>query len=314
MTDSITKFHNTIYIFGWFYHHTDSLKEVRIVDRFVRDYVSEIGVSHGGVESSLGPNKGFRLQALRNTENFDEDIKLEFVTQNGWCQRVSLLDLASDRIQRYRSSQLAREFVDTIISLPRARVLDIGGRARSGLDRQLDFPGVDYTVLDILPGANVDVVGDAHELSKYFQQEQFDAVYSVSVFEHLLMPWKVAIEINKVLKIGGIGLIHSHQTLGVHDMPWDFWRFSDTAWSAIFNEKTGFEIIESTMDYEAFILPFIYRSNARDAERSAVCQCSAVKIRKVGPAQVAWDISLSEVVSSAYPDHDDGRNGQRDYF
>lgn len=54
-------------------------------------------------------------------------------------------------------------------------------------------------MLDILPGENVDVVGDAHALVALFPAERFDAFCSVSVFEHLLMPWAVIPQINKIL-------------------------------------------------------------------------------------------------------------------
>jgi len=59
-----------------------------------------------------------------------------------------------------------------------------------------------YVGFDCLPGETVDVVGDIHELSKYFH-EKFDAIYSDSVLEHLAIPWKAVIEINKVLKKDG---------------------------------------------------------------------------------------------------------------
>ncbi|WP_373690468.1 methyltransferase domain-containing protein [Sphingobium sp. DEHP117] len=73
--------------------------------------------------------------------------------------------------------------------------------------------------------------GQSLKCYQFFEASSFDAVYSVSVFEHLLMPWKVALEMNRVLRMGGIAYIHTHQTLGLHDMPWDFWRFSDTSWT-----------------------------------------------------------------------------------
>ena len=63
---------------------------------------------------------------------------------------------------------------------------------------------VTYTGIDIVAGENVDVVGDAHQLSEYFDEDCFDAVFSISTFEHLAMPWKAAIEINRVMKTGGV--------------------------------------------------------------------------------------------------------------
>src|ERR1043165_6505721 len=68
-------------------------------------------------------------------------------------------------------------------------------------------------------------VGDAHELSKFFGTE-FDAVFSLAVFEHFAMPWVVAAEINKVLKIGGLTFHSTHFAFPLHERPWDFWRYT----------------------------------------------------------------------------------------
>ena len=66
---------------------------------------------------------------------------------------------------------------------------------------------------------------DAHELSKLFPQEHFDFVLTLSTFEHLFMPWVVAVEMNKVMKTGGHALIWTPYTWNPHDEPWDFFPF-----------------------------------------------------------------------------------------
>ena len=79
-----------------------------------------------------------------------------------------------------------------------SRVLEIEARARSGITHRERFsPPAKYVGLDISPGPNVDVVGDAQHLSRVVTGK-FDAVFSVATFEHLLMPWKVVLELNKV--------------------------------------------------------------------------------------------------------------------
>jgi hypothetical protein len=118
-------------------------------------------------------------------------------------------------------------------------MLDVGGRARSGFDFSTWFPAADVTVLDIMDAPNVDVVADAHAMSTSLPRERFDAVSSMATFEHLMMPWVVVTQMNVVMRDGGIAYISTHQTLGMHDIPWDFWRFSDTAWDALFNRHTG---------------------------------------------------------------------------
>jgi hypothetical protein len=58
---------------------------------------------------------------------------------------------------------LLPEFRAATLAAPgRPRLLDIGGRARSGIQRSDGFPHCDTTVLDIIAAPGVDVVADAH--------------------------------------------------------------------------------------------------------------------------------------------------------
>jgi SAM-dependent methyltransferase len=163
-------------------------------------------------------------------------------------------------------------------------------------------------VLDIIPGENVDVVGDAHNLSSYFEADSFDYIVSTSVFEHLSMPWKVALEMNKVLKPGGKAMIQTHQSIGMHDLPWDFFRFSDSAWDGIFNKKSGFKIIERVLDHENFILPFIIRPDQIDAEYSAGFEVSLVVVEKISNTLLEWNVNQVDILETNYPTHEDGNN------
>jgi hypothetical protein len=61
------------------------------------------------------------------------------------------------------------------------------------------------------------------------------------------MPWKAVVEINQVLKPGGLLCIMTHQTVGMHDLPSDFWRISGDAWQSLLNVYTGFEIVIHAM-------------------------------------------------------------------
>jgi SAM-dependent methyltransferase len=126
---------------------------------------------------------------------------------------------------------LVGRFAQLIGEASSGRLLEVGSRARSGVVRRDMAPqGWTYEGLDVMAGPNVDTVGDAHRLSSLYPPHHFDAVMSYSVLEHLMMPWKFVIELNRVLKPGAIGLFTTHQCWPLHDEPWDFWRFSDTAW------------------------------------------------------------------------------------
>jgi SAM-dependent methyltransferase len=161
--------------------------------------------------------------------------------------------------------------------------------------------GCNYTGFDIKEGDNVDVVGDAHQLSNHVAKDHFDAVYSISTFEHLLMPWKVAVEMNRVMKPGAIGFVGSHQAWPLHEEPWDFWRFSDTSWHAIFNKLTGFEIIEVGLGDRARIAPANFNYVTYRLDETFAYLNSNVLFRKVGESVLDWPASASEVTSSDYP-------------
>lgn len=307
MVDAVTKFYQTLRIHGWFYHPNDCLAELSIDDPHLVQAVTRVGFDHGGVPQ-YGPGRGFELQALRSIEEGIDDVKIRFRTESGREIVASAMQLGLERMACYPSPALSNRFIEEVNG-KNLSVLDIGGRARSRVDRSQFFKVDDYIVLDILPGENVDVVGDAHNIAGLFPAERFDAFFSVSVFEHLMMPWAVVAQLNKVLKTGGLGFVSTHQTIGMHDMPWDFWRFSDTAWDALFNRHTGFEIIDRTLDYESHILPFIYRPSKLHAERSAGFEGSAVLVRKIGPCKMSWPLLATDVAETIYPDVDDGFRG-----
>lgn len=181
-------------------------------------------------------------------------------------------------------------------------VLEIGSRSRSGNTRRdLVRRGVAYTGVDILDGDNVDVVGDAHRLSELVERDRFDAVFCVSTFEHLAMPWKVALEMGAVLKVGGTAMIATHQTFPVHDAPWDFWRFSDSAWHALFNAATGFEVLETALGERASVVADFCHGPVAGLPLEPAYLGSAALVRKVGASDLRWDVDMADITSSVYP-------------
>lgn len=307
MIDSFSKFHSTLYIEGWFFSESDSLVDLEIINSPKHNIKKKLGYDYGGVLDSLGPNLGFKLEVLFADIPSDYfSLQLRFRTKNKKIIECSLSQLSSDRLARSESLVISSNF-KTLLSKKnyRPKVLDIGGRARSGLDRSLLFPNCDVTVFDVLPGDNVDVVGDAHQLSSFFKKNTFDAIYSISLFEHLVMPWKVILEINKVLKDDGIGLIYTHQTIGMHDLPWDFFRFSDSSWDGLFNSQTGFKILDRSLDYTQYIIPFILRPDKLDSEKSCGFEGSTVLFQKIASTKLNWNVKTSDIIQTTYPDGSD---------
>lgn len=128
------------------------------------------------------------------------------------------------------------------------RILEIGSRNVTGANFRSKFSRAYYVGFDFYPGENVDIAGDAHKLSSYFNgQEKFDLVFSSAVFEHLYMPWIVATEIQKMLKVGGFVFIETHFSFSSHERPWHFFQFSDMGLRVLFNDSLGFDLIDSGM-------------------------------------------------------------------
>ena len=159
---------------------------------------------------------------------------------------IGLVGVAARPLQRSRPDDAYHAVFDDfraqVNGLEAPRVLELGARGSRpdpGLSGLAEYVG-----LDVLPGRNVDVVGDAHRLSSLVEG-RFDAVYSISTFEHLAMPWVVVLECNRVLRDGGLFFSATHHTWPPHELPWDFWRFSRGAFGAFLNPATGFEVVAS---------------------------------------------------------------------
>ena len=132
---------------------------------------------------------------------------------------------------------------------PGMKILEIGSREVTAKSfARNEFTNATYIGFDLYPGKNVDVVGDAHRLSSYFRdEEKFDIIYSSACFEHFAMPWVVAVEISRLLKIGGFVFVETHFSYASHERPWHFFQFSDMALRILFSKALGFECIEAGM-------------------------------------------------------------------
>lgn len=199
-------------------------------------------------------------------------------------------------------------FVD-IVNANHLRVLEIGSRLGAPdhiSNRQILTGAASFTGFDYYPDHNTDVVGDAHKLSQYFPNQKFDAIFSLSVFEHLAMPWVVAMEINKCLEIGGLTFHATHFAWPLHEIPWDFWRFSDNGLKVLFSPAMGFEIIDAGLFHPLrmhldSIIPGQELFPAAPAFGGVAIL--AKKVADFNPDKFKWDVDLVDVVGadSHYP-------------
>jgi SAM-dependent methyltransferase len=189
------------------------------------------------------------------------------------------------------------------------RLLQIGARTPHGVEPMPPRHLLRERVigLDIHPGLGVDVVGDAHGLSRFLRERSVDGVLSASVLEHLQAPWLLAAEINRVLKPGGLVYHQAPGAWPAHAQPNDFWRISAEGLSVLFGPGSGFEILEARDSGPAAIIPGpAWRARYLDMPTVPAFATSEILARKVEDIQtgaVAWPLAAgeSEARSRRYP-------------
>lgn len=141
-------------------------------------------------------------------------------------------------------------YLDTSLDL---KILDVGSLDTSGKNYNyrsiFNLPNWEYYGLDIMDGANVDIlVEDIYNISE-ISDESFDVVISGQFFEHLEFFWITMSEIARILKPGGVCCIIApsggpeHGTLG-HDC----YRFYEDGMAAL-AKYVDFEILHVSTNY-----------------------------------------------------------------
>lgn len=238
-------------------------------------------------------------------------IRIEVVTDQGSA------DLTLDVPERLRGEPKA----DTEPPLGRflaemkerrGTVLEIGARVVGDMTQStagLLGPDCRFIGFDIHPAPGVDVVGDAHALTRHVPRGSVDGVLSVAVLEHLQMPWLVAAEINRALRPGGLTLHVVPQSWPVHETPNDFWRMSDEGLRVLFGPSLGFEVLEAGMAE-----PFTITPARRIGSWTTMPLCPAYgsafilarKVADIAEDAVTWPASNAALADRAqsYPRHE----------
>jgi SAM-dependent methyltransferase len=87
--------------------------------------------------------------------------------------------------------------------------------------------GRDCTNLDIAPGPDVDVVGDAHDLLGHFQRETFDTVILSAVLQYCAKPHVVIEQAARVLRPNGLIFVDAPFLQPYCPDGRDLWRFTE---------------------------------------------------------------------------------------
>jgi len=276
--------------------------------------VSDVGVVHGlrqlgtwpgrapqGAVAAPGDAVAFALSFRLPSEATMDAVALIATDPDGERHRLDdplSVGLADDPYHR-----LWPRFRELLAADAPGRLLQVGARGERTEQLLAELPtGWTHVGLDIRPGPNVDVVEDAHALRRVLgRRERFDAVVAFSVFEHLAMPWKVVLELNAVLRDGGLVLVETHQTFPLHEVPWDYWRYSNDTWFALFNPATGFVVEEVAMGEPAAIVPRFSHAIVADNEHGQAFLGAGVIARRIGRTRLRWDVTLDDVIANSYP-------------
>ena len=223
---------------------------------------------------ALGPDfsaKGHEVVALfRDYKDFSRisleesdrvrDLVLHAAFDDGSTLSVNPMDVFRATLERDSWWSLVTHHLEN--SLPAAvnnrTFLEIGARGvASQAVRSRTPPGWQYLGIDAEKDNNVDLVADAHALSRHIEHGTISAIYSSEVMEHLLSPIAFVLEANKVLQPGGLFFAKAPFSWPLHAEPHDYWRFGPQSWSSLLNRHTGFEILEICEYEQASIVPEI---------------------------------------------------------
>jgi hypothetical protein len=140
-----------------------------------------------------------------------------------------------------------RALIETMVrTAPEGPVIALGTRGHTDEGTEAwrhIFTGRTVIGIDIHAGPGVDLVGDAHRLSSIIVPGSAAAFVSNVVFEHLEVPWLVALEVQRILRIGGLALVSAPMVWPEHAAPNDFWRASPFGLRSLFGPALGFRVL-----------------------------------------------------------------------
>ena len=107
--------------------------------------------------------------------------------------------------------------------------------------------------IDVDIKRNPDFVMSVEEMD--FKDNKFDVIFIYEVLEHVEKPFEASHELFRVLKPGGTLLLSTPFIFGIHDAPYDYWRFTKYGLKNLFcrfkdvevKERSGFFLTISTL-------------------------------------------------------------------
>lgn len=268
------------------------------------------GIPYIGIDEYKQSYKNINIKI--STAKFFKEIRAQLISEGIF--NFSLAAEACIDPTAYKDTDIEHgawpQYLEKLCDKKGFKVLEIGSRVQTGANWRGLFKNADYVGFDYYEGDNVDVVGDAHHLSSYFN-EKFDLIFSSAVFEHIAMPWVVSMEIIKLLNIGGYVFIETHYSFSRHEFPWHFFQFSENALNVLFPEKFGIHCIKKGVcnplqnaEFSEYASPYLKGRMVG----ALYCHSEFLgrKIREVSEDCLNWaDVRTPDVVNGTmYPKHD----------
>ena len=155
-----------------------------------------------------------------------------------YCHKIS------KRLSRYNLIKFLKSDLKTFIDLEeQIHVLFVGsgGPLEELIRNTLKCKLI---TIDVNKERNPDYVMSITEMD--FKDNNFNLVLMLEVLEHVDNPFNAPDEIFRVLKPGGTLLLSTPFILGIHDAPFDYWRFTKYGLKEMFSQFENIIIKERT--------------------------------------------------------------------
>lgn len=167
------------------------------------------------------------------------DITKHIAKNTGYSSHFKVLNNAN--------SLLNEILQDYLKDHPNASFLDVGGG--SGRHAKL-AKGYKYFITDITPRPNSPknlVVSDITNCPE-IPDNSYDVVFSHTIFEHIIHPWKAGTESVRIVKPDGLIICIAPFSWRYHPVPVDAFRFTHTGMQILFTQDNNVETIFSGYD------------------------------------------------------------------
>lgn len=135
------------------------------------------------------------------------------------------------------------KFIESFNSKIKGDLLDVGAGSWTWV-KDTYKNKVKITSFDNIKTADIDIVGDIHELSKYLTGKKFDIVFCLETMEHVKNPFIAMDEIKSVLKPGGLLIASTPFRHKLHGEEYgDYWRITRQGWKELLSGFKDIQII-----------------------------------------------------------------------